>query len=89
MQYRHLALSVIQLDVAEFHWVLMEADGPPGQRAICYRPVDSSAKRSAGHAEALIAGAVALRRMQGRSPFGPPLLGVGSSAISPNASADV
>lgn len=83
MQHRDLALTVIQLELNEYHWVLMEPIEVASEELLCYTPVDSSAKAFGDYAQALIAGAVAVRQMQGLAPLGPPRLPVGINAVSP------
>jgi hypothetical protein len=83
MQHRDLALTVIQLEFNEFHWVLMEPVEVSGEDVLCYSPVDSSAKPFGEYGEALIAGAVALRQLQGLAVLGVPPVPVGINAVSP------
>ncbi len=70
MHYRDLALSVVQLEPNEYHWVLMETSCSPTDEVLSYVPVDSSARGYARYSEALVAGAVAVRELQGLSTFG-------------------
>lgn len=89
MQHRDLALTVIQLERNEFHWVLMEPMEATSEDVLCYTPVDSSARPCRDYAEALIAGAVALRQMQGLAPLGAPAVPWGINAVSPTLPAEL
>ena len=89
MQHRDLALTVIQLELNEFHWVLMEPVEAASEEVLCYTPVDSSAKPFSDYAEALIAGAVAVRQMQGLASLGVPPVPAGINAVSPTLPADL
>ena len=42
MALRDLALTVLELEPFEFHWVLMEAVQAESEECLVYRPVDSS-----------------------------------------------
>ena len=88
MQHRDLALTVIQLEFNEFHWVLMEPVEATSEDVLCYTPVDSSAKPFGDYAEALIAGAVAVRQLQGLASLGVPPVPVGINADSPTLPAE-
>lgn len=72
MTLRDLALTVLELEPNEFHWVLMEAVQADSEESLVYRPVDSSTRGLPDYSEALIQGASALRLLQGLSPFGKP-----------------
>src|SRR6185295_5535766 len=70
MALRDLALTVLELEPDDFHWVLMEAVQADSDECLVYRPVDSSTQGLSDYSEALIQGASALRALQGLSPFG-------------------
>ena len=70
MPFRDIALTVLELEADEFHWVLMEAVQAESEECLGYRPVDSSRRGSRSYTEALIEGASALRTLQGLAPFG-------------------
>lgn len=77
MALRDLALTVLELEPNEFHWVLMEAVQADSEECLVYRPVDSSTRGLPDYSEALIQGASALRVVQGLAPFGKPPTPVG------------
>jgi hypothetical protein len=77
MALRDLALTVLELEPDEFHWVLMEAVQADSDECLVYRPVDSSTRGLPDYSEALIEGASALRVIQGLAPFGKPPAPVG------------
>ncbi len=77
MALRDLALTVLELEPNEFHWVLMEAVQADSDECLVYRPVDSSTRGLPDYSEALIQGASALRVVQGLAPFGKPTTPVG------------
>lgn len=77
MALRDLALTVLELEPDEFHWVLMEAVQADSDECLVYRPVDSSTRGLPDYSEALIEGASALRVVQGLAPFGKPRAPVG------------
>ena len=77
MALRDLALTVLELEPNEFHWVLMEAVQADSDECLVYRPVDSSTRGLPDYSEALIEGASALRVVQGLAPFGKPPAPVG------------
>jgi hypothetical protein len=77
MALRDLALTVLELEPFEFHWVLMEAVQADSEECLVYRPVDSSTQGLPDYSEALIQGASALRVLQGLAPFGRPMAPVG------------
>jgi hypothetical protein len=77
MALRDLALTVLELEPNEFHWVLMEAVQADSDECLVYRPVDSSTRGLPDYSEALIEGASALRVVQGLAPFGKPAAPVG------------
>jgi hypothetical protein len=72
MALRDLALTVLELEPDEFHWVLMEAVQADSEDCLGYRPVDSSTQGLPDYSEALVQGASALRVLQGLAPFGKP-----------------
>jgi hypothetical protein len=91
MALRDLALTVLELEPNEFHWVLMEAVQAESEDCLGYRPVDSSTQGLPDYSQALIQGASALRVLQGLAPFGKPVtpVGIGESTDDlPNDSAD-
>jgi hypothetical protein len=87
MSRRDLALTVLELELDEFHWVLMEAVQADSDECLVYRPVDSSTQGLPDYSEALIQGASALRVLQGLAPFGRPMapVGMGEAAAAPAA----
>lgn len=93
MALRDLALTVLELEPNEFHWVLLEAVQAESEDCLGYRPIDSSTQGLPDYSEALIHGASALRVLQGLAPFGKPKqpvsLGESTSGELPaNADAD-
>ena len=56
---------------------------------LCYTPIDSSAKPFGNYAEALIAGAVAVRQLQGLTTLEMPHVPTGINALSPTLSAEM
>jgi hypothetical protein len=85
---RDIALTVLELEPNEFHWVLMEAVQAASEDCLEYRPIDSSTQGLPDYSEALIHGASALRVLQGLAPFGKPMAPVGigeSGADAPEA----
>ena len=82
MALRDIALTVLELEPNEFHWVLMEAVQAASEECLEYRPIDSSTQGLPDYSEALIQGASALRVLQGLAPFGRPMtpVGLGESA---------
>ena len=89
MQQRDLALTVIQLEFNEYHWVLMEPVEATSEEVLCYTPIDSSAKPFGNYAEALIAGAVAVRQLQGLTSLGMPPVPTGINTLSPTLPAEM
>lgn len=86
MTFRDIALTVLELEPDEFHWVLMEAVQAESEECLGYRPVDSSMRASRTYTEALIEGASALRTLQGLAPFGQrPPVGRTFKAADPSA----
>ncbi|RST56344.1 hypothetical protein [Variovorax sp. MHTC-1] len=87
MALRDLALTVLELEPLEFHWVLMEAVQADSEECLVYRPVDSSTQGLPDYSEALIQGASALRVLQGLAPFGRPMapVGLGDGVPQPSA----
>ncbi len=77
MALRDLALTVLELEPNEFHWVLMEAVQADSEECLGYRPIDSSTQGLPDYSQALIQGASALRVLQGLAPFGKPVTPVG------------
>ena len=73
MALRDIALTVLELEPNEFHWVLMEPVQADSEDCLGYRPIDSSTRGLPDYSEALIQGASALRVLQGLAPFGKPL----------------
>ncbi|MBT2325129.1 hypothetical protein J7E62_22620 [Variovorax paradoxus] len=84
MALRDLALTVLELEPDEFHWVLMEAVQADSEECLVYRPVDSSTQGLPDYSEALIQGASALRVLQGLAPFGRPVVPAGDGEIGPH-----
>lgn len=70
LQLRNIALTVHELEVGEFYWVLMEgADGTAQAESgdvLAYLPLESSADPHETYANALVAGIAAIRRMFGK-----------------------
>jgi hypothetical protein len=81
---RDIALTVLELEPNEFHWVLMEAVQAASEDCLEYRPIDSSTQGLPDYSEALIHGASALRVLQGLAPFGKPMapVGIGESSAA-------
>jgi len=77
MALRDIALTVLELEPNEFHWVLMEPVQAESEECLGYRPIDSSTQGLPDYSEALIQGASALRVLQGLAPFGKPVSPVG------------
>ncbi|MGO4391479.1 hypothetical protein AB4Z46_09020 [Variovorax sp. M-6] len=77
MALRDIALTVLELEPNEFHWVLMEAVQAESEDCLGFRPVDCSTQGVPDYSEALIQGASALRVLQGLAPFGKPKTPVG------------
>ena len=77
MAIRDIALTVLELEPNEFHWVLMEPVQAESEECLGYRPIDSSTQGLPDYSEALIQGASALRVLQGLAPFGKPVNPVG------------
>ncbi|WP_431276655.1 hypothetical protein ACQ858_11005 [Variovorax ureilyticus] len=77
MALRDIALTVLELEPNEFHWVLMEPVQAESEECLGYRPIDSSTQGLPDYSEALIQGASALRVLQGLAPFGKPVNPVG------------
>lgn len=72
MALRDLALTVLELEPHEFHWVVMEAVQAESEDCLGYRPVDSSLEGASDYTEALIRGTAALRALQGLAPLSAP-----------------
>jgi hypothetical protein len=79
MALRDLALTVLELEPNEYHWVLMEAMQAESEDCLGYKPIDSSIRGLPDYSEALIQGATALRVLQGLAPFGTPKSSVSMS----------
>jgi hypothetical protein len=73
MALRDIALTVLELEPNEFHWVLLEPVQAESEECLGYRPIDSSTQGLPDYSEALIQGASALRVLQGLAPFGKPI----------------
>lgn len=71
MALRDLALTVLELEPNEYHWVLMEAMQAESEDCLGYKPVDSSTRGLSDYTEALIQGSTALRVLQGLAPGSP------------------
>lgn len=74
---RNIALTVHELEVGEFYWVLMEAvddtpgiPGTPSERTHVYVPLEAAAEPYASYSNALVAGVAVMRRLFG--PDGKP-----------------
>lgn len=91
MALRDIALTVLELETNEFHWVLMEAVQAESEECLGFRPIDCSTQGVPDYSEALIQGAAALRVLQGLAPFGKPKTPVGigesTSAALPDTGA--
>jgi hypothetical protein len=81
---RDIALTVLELEPGEFHWVLMEAVQAESEDCLGFRPIDCSTQGVPDYSEALIQGASALRVLQGLAPFGKPKtpVSIGESAAA-------
>jgi len=79
---RDIALTVLELEPNEFHWVLMEAIQAASEECLEFRPIDCSTQGLPDYSEALIQGASALRVLQGLAPFGKPMNPVGIGEAS-------
>jgi hypothetical protein len=64
MDYVEFALTVIEAEEGQFHWVLMEPVDSDVDDELRYRPVDSSGQPSTSYAEALLYGSAAMRTRQ-------------------------
>jgi hypothetical protein len=84
MTLRDIALTVLELEPNEFHWVLMEPVHAESEDCLGYRPIDSSTRGLPDYSEALIQGASALRALQGFAPFGKPVNPVGIRETTPD-----
>lgn len=65
MDYVEFALTVIEAEEGQFHWVLMEPVDAEIDDELRYRPVDSSRQPYPTYAEALLYGSAAMRTRQG------------------------
>ena len=83
MALRDIALTVLELEPNEFHWVLMEAVQAESEDCLGFRPIDCSTQGVPDYSEALIQGASALRVLQGLAPFGKPKAPVGIGESPP------
>jgi hypothetical protein len=64
---RNIALTVHELEVGEFYWVLMEAaEQVVDDEVLPYLPLDAAAEPHESYANALVAGMAALRRRFGK-----------------------
>jgi len=64
------ALTVLELEPGEFHWIIMVPVDAADDELMSYRPVDSSPRGYPSYAQALAHGSAALRLM--RLPANPP-----------------
>ena len=74
---RNIALTIHELEVGEFCWVLMEAaddpaamPGAPGERTYVYTPLEAALQPYPSYSNALVAGVAMMRRLFG--PDGTP-----------------
>lgn len=77
---KNIALTVHELEVGEFYWVLMEAveegadvpvtPGTPGGPAHVYLPLEAALEPYTSYSNALVAGVAVMRRLFG--PDGKP-----------------
>lgn len=65
MDYVEFALTVMEAEEGQFHWVLMEPVDADIDDELRYRPVDSSSQPYPTYAEALLFGSAAMRTRQG------------------------
>ncbi|SFP23344.1 hypothetical protein [Variovorax sp. 770b2] len=80
---RNIALTVHELEVGEFYWVLMEeaADGDqPGNERHVYEPLEAAHEPYASYSNALVAGVAVMRRLFGTD--GKPVHDARRSALS-------
>lgn len=63
---RNIALTVHELEVGEFYWVLMEGETETVTEALPYLPLDAAREPHVTYANALVAGVAAIRRMFGK-----------------------
>ena len=70
MAISDLAVTVLELEPNEFHWILMEAVQAESEDCLGYKPVDSSTRGYPDYSEALVQGALAVRAAQGLAVFG-------------------
>ncbi|MBS0429281.1 MAG: hypothetical protein JSR41_18545 [Proteobacteria bacterium] len=64
MDYVEFALTVIEAEEGQFHWVLMEPVDAEIDDELRYRPVDSSPEPFPSYSEALLYGSAAMRTRQ-------------------------
>lgn len=82
MTTRDLALTVLELEDGQFYWVVMEAVDAESEECLSYQPVDSATTAAFDYSQALIAGAAAVRVLQGLAPFGKPVVAAGIGDVS-------
>ncbi len=82
MSKRDLALTVLELEEAQFYWVVMEAVDADSEECLAYVPVDSATTAALDYSQSLIEGAAALRVLQGLAPFGKPPVAAGICVVS-------
>jgi len=58
------ALTVLELEPGEFHWIIMEPVEATDDEFMSYRPVDSSSGGYPSYAQALAHGSAAMRLMR-------------------------
>lgn len=66
-QLRNIALTVQELEVGEFYWVLLEAADQVMEDALPYLVFDTAAEPQTTYANALVAGVAAIRRIFGKN----------------------
>lgn len=65
---RNIALTVHELEVGEFYWVLMEEatdGGQPDDERHVYEPLEAAHEPYASYSNALVAGVAVMRRLFG------------------------
>lgn len=65
-QLRNIALTVQELEVGEFYWVLMEAADQVMEDALPYLVFETAHEPQLTYANALVAGVAAIRRLFGK-----------------------
>jgi hypothetical protein len=83
MPPRDIALTVLELQPREFHWVLMEAAEAESEECLGYKPVDCAVRPCTDYGQAVIEGAVALRQLQGLAPRSPVVVPAATRTIAP------